>query len=206
MEDKPFTYPVAEIFQSVQFEGWRSGNPATFVRLSGCNLNCPFCDTDHTPKENLTPFEICTMVSRGAPGSPEVIITGGEPTIHNLRPLVMELKVRGFLVSVETNGLRLPSLVPLLEGGPKGRLIDWVTVSPKVPVLRDHLLRWADEVKYVVPVNEGLVYWEHPRVALQPEWGKEGAVDRCIELARKHIAEGARVKVSIQTHNYLGLR
>ncbi|WDU83038.1 7-carboxy-7-deazaguanine synthase QueE [Caloramator sp. Dgby_cultured_2] len=80
-------YRVNEIFHSVQGEGSYLGCPATFVRLSGCNLNCPWCDTDHSEKEFLTAKEIADRVEYE-----KVIITGGEPTIYDLEPLLLELK------------------------------------------------------------------------------------------------------------------
>lgn len=111
-------YLVNEIFYSLQGEGYYTGTPAVFLRLSGCNLRCPFCDTDHSASE---PMEIDTLVDRllGYP-SRHLVITGGEPSLQVDRLLIEVLHDAGFYVQIETNGTnRLPDN------------IDWVTCSPK---------------------------------------------------------------------------
>ncbi len=111
-------YLVNEIFYSLQGEGYYTGTPAVFLRLSGCNLRCPFCDTDHSASE---PMEIDTLVDRllGYP-SRHLVITGGEPSLQVDRLLIEVMHDAGFYVQIETNGTnRLPDN------------IDWVTCSPK---------------------------------------------------------------------------
>ncbi len=133
------TYPVNEMFFSVQGEGYYSGRPAVFIRLSGCNLACDFCDTDHTAKQEMTvdeikekalelfPLHSYEALRNGILSSAFCVITGGEPTIHNLEPLTTALKSCGFCIAVETNGTGNRQLLQLLRGG----FVDWVTVSPK---------------------------------------------------------------------------
>ncbi|MDY5084806.1 MAG: 7-carboxy-7-deazaguanine synthase QueE, partial [Prevotella sp.] len=77
------TYRVNDIFYSLQGEGHNAGRAAVFVRLSGCNLACPFCDTDFTSYETLTAAEIVGRVLALVPAGsvrPMVVLTGGEPT------------------------------------------------------------------------------------------------------------------------------
>jgi len=134
-------YRVNEIFHSVQGEGSYLGCPATFVRLSGCNLNCPWCDTDHSEKEFLTAEEIADRVEYE-----KVIITGGEPTIYDLEPLLLELKKRGKKTMLETNGTNPTDDIR--------HLLDWIVCSPKPEtnwIINERCL--FDELKYVVDGN-----------------------------------------------------
>jgi len=117
-------YPVNEIFFSVQAEGYWAGTPAIFVRLSGCNLSCPWCDTDHSKGVNMTPDEIMDQIEiAGGREVRRIVITGGEPTIHDLWPLLRALFDGGYYIHIETNGT-----------SPKLReysAVAWITVSPK---------------------------------------------------------------------------
>lgn len=128
--------PVNEIFYSLQGEGYHTGTPAVFVRLSGCNLRCPFCDTDHLPHKLMTVGEIATEVARHPAGA-IVVLTGGEPSLHPLAPLVDRLHADGRRVHIETNGTR-----------PVPPAIDWVTCSPKSASIPLALTR-CDELKVV---------------------------------------------------------
>ncbi|HUT62752.1 MAG TPA: 7-carboxy-7-deazaguanine synthase QueE, partial [Anaerolineae bacterium] len=97
-------YPVNEIFYSIQGEGRWAGSPAVFVRLAGCNLECSWCDTDHSTKENMTTGQVATSIcaelakknyfQNVAPL--QLVLTGGEPTIHDLEELLSRLKTYGF--------------------------------------------------------------------------------------------------------------
>ena len=113
---------VNEIFHSLQGEGHFTGMPAIFVRLSGCNLKCDFCDTDHQPYSEMTEESIVARVS--AYNATHVVITGGEPTMQLTATLVEMLHAAGKYVQIETNGT-IPLDDNLLNG------IDWITCSPK---------------------------------------------------------------------------
>lgn len=125
---------VNEIFYSLQGEGFHTGTPAVFVRLSGCNLRCDFCDTDFTASTPMTTERIVSEVSRYPART--VILTGGEPSLQNIAPLIHQLHQAGKKVHIETNGTR-----PLPDG------IDWITCSPK-PGAPLELTR-CDELKIV---------------------------------------------------------
>lgn len=155
-------YPVAEIFYSLQGEGFHSGRPAVFIRLAGCNLNCSFCDTDHTEKERLTPIQIRKRVAGFGlvvlQHNPLVVITGGEPTIHNLQPLCLELRTYfnkasiPLTIAIETNGTnpaQISELKALL-------ILDWVTISPKAMIKwDDEFVAGAEEANEIKVVDDG---------------------------------------------------
>ena len=73
---------INEIFYSLQGEGYHTGTPAVFIRFSGCNLKCPFCDTQHEDGILMSDEDIVTEVSRYPAAT--VILTGGEPSLWNL--------------------------------------------------------------------------------------------------------------------------
>lgn len=192
-------YPIVETFLSIQGEGARAGTLNHFIRLAGCNLRCPFCDTNFdTPSEHLSSDELVDRLNKTSPCK-SVVITGGEPFIHDLRPLVESLKISGYYVAVETNGSLLGSEATQDFSYP----IDWITVSPKTRIPHDILLFWASEVKYVIPDSERLVSWGINNIFLQPEWGKgEASVKRCMELIEQH----PNARLSVQIHKFINVR
>lgn len=135
---------VVGIWPTIQGEGPYAGTPATFVRLAGCNLECPGCDTDYTRGRKLyNPRDLFDMVR--ANGNNLVVITGGEPFRQNLHPFVRLLKYYMHTVQVETNGT-LP---------PTSKLIDSIVCSPKTPGVNPDLRRRINAWKYII--QEGKV-------------------------------------------------
>ena len=135
------TYKINEIFTSLQGEGNNLGKKVTFIRLAGCNLSCPWCDTNHDP---YTEYEIKDIIREIETSS--VIITGGEPTIHNLEPLLKELKKNNIWVGIETNGINNVDKIAYY--------IDYIAVSPKAATEANvTTLTLADEIRVV---NENL--------------------------------------------------
>lgn len=131
---------VNEIFYSIQGEGAHSGEAAIFLRLSGCNLRCPFCDTEHQSYQELSENEIIQEICKYP--AHLVVITGGEPTLQLTTSLVDKIHGIGKTVAVETNGTRV---VP-----PN---VDWITVSPKAIYVGDKgepIIKTAHEVKIVL--------------------------------------------------------
>ncbi|MDE6208014.1 MAG: 7-carboxy-7-deazaguanine synthase QueE [Muribaculaceae bacterium] len=114
------TYAVNEIFYSLQGEGFHTGTPAVFLRLSGCNRRCAFCDTDFSAATPMTAAAIAEACA--AFPARHIVVTGGEPLLQLDDALVSALKACGFFIQVETNG-SMPA--------PAG--VDWVTCSPKEP-------------------------------------------------------------------------
>src|SRR5699024_6322741 len=125
---------INEIFYSLQGEGYHTGIPAVFVRFSGCNLRCPFCDTQHEEGTLMSDEDIAMEVAKYS--TQVVILTGGEPGLWIDEKLVDALHHEGKYVCIETNGTCL-----LPEN------IDWVTCSPKEGAKIN--LDRIDEVKVV---------------------------------------------------------
>lgn len=114
-------YPVNEIFHSLQGEGFYQGRRATFLRLAKCNLACTFCDTDYHKGIDTDIREIVKQLESF--GCKSVILTGGEPTIYPLAPLLEALKTNGYWIAIESNGTNDLSIYRTL--------LDHITISPK---------------------------------------------------------------------------
>jgi 7-carboxy-7-deazaguanine synthase len=134
------TYKINEVFYSIQGEGMYTGFPAIFVRFSGCNKKCHFCDTPHQTYNLFTAEELIEEIREIESTCKRVILTGGEPLMQLDKVLVDLLHSNLYQIHIETNG----SIVPGFIGE-----IDWVTVSPKD---KDWELRFGNELKVV---NEG---------------------------------------------------
>lgn len=195
---------VNEIFYSLQGEGYWMGRPAVFVRLSGCNLKCPFCDTEHETYTELTEQEIIDIAT-GYPAR-HIVITGGEPTLQLSATLVHGLKRAGFYVQIETNG-SIEVADEILAG------VDWVTCSPKDA---DMKIGRVDELKVIFQSptdHERLAQFENDALqggsvlSLQPcDVGdavrNRGIVSNTIEYVKAHPAW----RLSLQTHKLLDIR
>ena len=189
-------YRVNEIFFSLQGEGFWTGTPMVFLRLSGCNLKCPFCDTDHSGFREMSATEIVAEVSEAGGACRKVCVTGGEPSLQLDKPLVEALHGAGFRIHMETNGTR-----KLPEG------IDWITLSPKadVPGLKGDgtvLLEKADEVKVVFQGADVEKWADFPAPwhFLQP-----CSCDNTEETVG-YIQRHPGWRLSIQTHKYLNIK
>ncbi len=141
-------YRLHAIFASLQGEGRNMGRPATFIRFSGCNLACSWCDTHKSERLQLSAYEIQREVDRL--GNRSVIVTGGEPSIQpDLDDLLLALKADGRWIALETNGVTAP---------PHPELFDYIAVSPKAQYAaryRDEtMLRRADEVRIVATSSD----------------------------------------------------
>lgn len=140
---------VHHIFDTIQGEGPFVGVPATFIRLAGCNLACPLCDTDYTStRTRLAPNDIVFYLQKlGHKPGRLVVITGGEPFRQNIGELVKTLLLEKYRVQIETNGT-------LYQDGPW----DWKNVtivcSPKTPVVDGRLRPFIHSYKYVAAAED----------------------------------------------------
>lgn len=115
-------YRINEIFYSLQGEGLYTGTAAVFIRFSGCNLACPFCDTEHQPFTRMERKDIIREIDRVCDGiRPALcVLTGGEPTLQVDPDLLETLRKRFKRIAIETNGTR-----DVISG------FDLITISPK---------------------------------------------------------------------------
>lgn len=216
-------YRVNEIFYTLQGEGAHSGIPAVFIRFSGCNLRCPWCDTEFT---DFTPMTAEQIVAEALdlydiPNERRkmIVLTGGEPSLQVDKPLIDALHAAGFYICIETNGTR-----PLPDG------IDWITCSPKEqslprnPSLVTHnplVLKQVNEVKVVFTGTYDPEIWRTCLQAehwmLQPlrytgEWLIEN-VDSWEDDRNDNLDDTVRYilshpfwRLSVQLHKIAGLR
>jgi organic radical activating enzyme len=135
---------VHSIFHTLQGEGPFAGEPAIFVRLAGCNLACPECDTDYTSaRERMLPQEVlhAATLQRGDSKTRLLVITGGEPFRQQLLPLIMTFLDAGWKVQIETNGT-------LFQPLPYNRIT--IVCSPKTGSINKELVPYITALKYVV--------------------------------------------------------
>lgn len=198
-ETLPFTngmtYRINEIFYSLQGEGFHTGCPAVFVRFAGCNLRCPFCDTDFSYSEPMTAVQIAEKVfAYSKHPDTLIVLTGGEPSLQVDDELINVLHTYNQTITIETNGTHA-----LPDG------IDWITVSPKAG--GKVVLTKADEVKIVLtdqPEKE-LQNWlktiQATKYFLQPCWKPDGTSN--VQDVVAYIRNHPEWRLSLQTHKYI---
>jgi len=195
-------YKVNEIFYSLQGEGYNTGTASVFIRLSGCNLHCAFCDTRHEEGTMMSLPEIVEQVMQ-FPKAPLIVLTGGEPSLWINDDFVMGLKqMTGKRIAIETNGTH-----PLPHG------IDWVTLSPKtgigdsgeVPVVLTH----CDELK-VVYLGQDLSQYDRIETThryLQPCWvSDEQQCCHNMQATVQAVLDHPEWRLSLQTHRILDIK
>ena len=216
-------YKVNEIFYTLQGEGAHMGIPAVFVRFSGCNLRCPWCDTEFTESKPMSTEDIIAEIQAlyDTPNDRRkmVVLTGGEPSLQVDKPLIDALHAAGFYICIETNGTRA-----LPEG------IDWITCSPKVESLQSSAishqaplaLKRVNEVKVVFTGTYDPEVWrgqlEAEHWMLQPlrytgEWLMMSGIDEWEDDRNDNLPETVRYilshpfwRLSVQIHKIAGLR
>jgi len=194
------TYPVMESFYTIQGEGHFQGHAAYFIRLGGCDVGCVWCDVKESwPIDTHPKVSIQQLIDQVKETPCKiVVITGGEPLMHDLNPLTKALQQAGFRTHIETSGV-----------GEWSGSWDWICFSPKKfkspnPIFYPKV----DELKIVV-YNKSDFKWaqtfvEHMpptcRLLLQPEWSKRDEISPYIV---DFVKENPQWNISIQTHKYL---
>ena len=195
-------YRVNSIFYSLQGEGRNTGRAAVFVRFAGCNLRCPFCDTEFDTFTEMSAEDIldaiCDYPSRF------IVLTGGEPTLQVDESFVDLLHRHGYEVAMESNGTR-----------PAPRNLDWLTVSPKTKGEWQEVSgeRLPDELKMVVDEYTDpeaflspLTSQPSPFLFLQP--CDTGDAERNAVIMRRcvaYIKSHPQWRLSLQTHKLIGI-
>lgn len=196
------TYPIMETFHTIQGEGSYTGHSAFFIRLGGCDVGCSWCDVkesweagDH-PSLSLNQLRSMVMDS----GAKIVIVTGGEPTMYDLRPLTEMLSEIGVRRHLESSG------VYEITGD-----WDWICFSPKkfkeplgwayeqshelkIVVLNKHDLKWAE--------GHAAKMGPQTKLYLQPEWSKSESM---VPLIMSYQQNNPKWILSLQTHKFIGV-
>jgi 7-carboxy-7-deazaguanine synthase len=201
MSNTPTTsYPVMEMFYSLQGEGYHQGKAAFFIRLAGCDVGCVWCDVKDSWDASKHPVLSIEEIVNSALAHPGrlAIVTGGEPLLHQLDPLTTALKAAGFQINIETSG-----------SSPMSGDWDWVCLSPKkfkAPLAEN--LPLASELKVVVFNNSDFDWAEaHAKqvspackLYLQPEWDKSAQMTpKVID----YIKANPQWELSAQLHKYI---
>lgn len=212
-------FPVNEIFESLQGEGFFAGRPVLFIRFQGCDIGCKFCDTKHAFKvapENRTDDiteilnkrysnERYTMIDQdhlinivlNDYKRDMVVLTGGEPFLYPIENLVYKLILAGLQVNIETSGTKKIDVVNSA----------WITLSPKNGTLSENF-RKADELKLIIGKpddikNYSTVFhlFENDRIFLQPESMSKSMTEFCIDKCMEH-----NFSLSVQIHKYIDVK
>ena len=201
------TLPVMESFYTLQGEGFHQGKAAYFIRLGGCDIGCVWCDVKESWDESKHPRrkieDIISEIESGSHSSgisPIVVVTGGEPLMHNLVDLTSQLRSKGYKTHIETSGAYS------LSGE-----WDWICLSPKkfkapLPDILPH----ANELKVVI-YNKSDFAWAEKYAALvssscmlylQPEWEK---ANEMTPLIIEYIKANPQWELSLQIHKYINV-
>jgi len=194
--------PVMEHFYTLQGEGFHQGRAAYFIRLGGCDVGCVWCDVKDSWDADKHPKYTIGQLVQEVKKTPTrlVVITGGEPLMHNLNALTSALKEAGVETNIETSGAH-----------PLSGHWDWICLSPKkfkepLPGILPH----ANELKVVV-FNKSDFDWAEKYAALvspscklylQPEWDKAAQVT---PLIIDYIKANPKWELSLQVHKYINV-
>jgi 7-carboxy-7-deazaguanine synthase len=195
-----------EHFYTLQGEGFHQGRAAYFVRLGGCDVGCVWCDVkdswDANAHPKMTVDEIVSTIKNNTPADKKglVVITGGEPLMHDLTQLTAALQAEGFETNIETSGAH-----------PLSGSWNWICLSPKkfkAPL--PSVVPFANELKVVI-FNKSDFEWAEKYAAqvspecklyLQPEWDKASTITPVII---EYIKQHPQWELSLQIHKYINV-
>ena len=195
-------YPIMEHFFTIQGEGTYSGRAAYFIRIAGCDVGCVWCDVKESwVKDQHTTMTIKEIIEKVTESKTDfVVITGGEPAMYDLRPLVDQLKSLGITIAIETSGC-----YPL-QGD-----VDWYCFSPKkFKAPCDEAYVRANELKVIINHPSDLEWankhaekvLDSCHLFLQPEWSK---TEKLLPLIISYVKGNLKWKISLQTHKYMNI-
>lgn len=229
--DKTDVYELHSVWRTIQGEGPFAGLPCVFVRLAGCNLQCPTCDTDYTSSRGVCDSKsIRELVDRLMPNG-LVVITGGEPFRQDMVTLVRTLtNDYHHKVQIETNGTYalanglMSILMDELWEDVESRSLS-IVVSPKTPTISQSVAHWSECFKYVlrdgeVDPDDGLPTqvlggykparppegYRHDAIYIQPEDQQNAFLNKRNERACIESCMKFGYRFSLQLHKHLGLQ
>jgi len=194
--------PVMESFYTIQGEGYHQGRAAYFIRLGGCDVGCFWCDVKDSWDADKHPKKVIDSLVAEVKQTPAeiVVITGGEPLMHNLDAFTGALQATGLKTHIETSG-----------SSPLSGSWDWICLSPKKfkePL--PEVIAAANELKVVI-YNKSDFDWAEKYAALvspqcklylQPEWSKAAAMT---PLMIDYIKANPKWELSLQIHKYINV-
>ena len=190
---------VKQIFYSLQGEGGRQGAASIFIRLSGCNLNCDFCDTDFSSGEKMSLGQILLIIKQFP--CRWIVWTGGEPTLQLTDKCLQFFKLAGFLQAIESNGCK-----------PLSKLLDYTVISPKketIDFLQEINSR-VDEIRMPIRKGDSILLIKSLPIAdyffLSPIFTENQAetkanIDYCVEQVKQY----PEWRLSLQMHKWIGI-
>ncbi|MCC6635993.1 MAG: 4Fe-4S cluster-binding domain-containing protein [Chitinophagaceae bacterium] len=201
-----------ESFYTLQGEGFYTGAAAYFIRLAGCDVGCVWCDVKESWNANEHPkYSVNDIIEKvlievnyhsisNKTNLPIIVITGGEPLMHNLNELTKALQQKGFKTNIETSGSSA------LSGS-----WNWICLSPKKfkPPIKENIVL-ANELKIIVYNKQDFKWAEsyakqvnsHCKLYLQPEWSKRELIT---PLIVEYIKLNPQWQLSLQTHKYINV-
>jgi len=189
---------VAEYFYSLQGEGFRAGHPSIFIRLTGCDLACGFCDTEFESGKEMSVQELLAIIQQWP--CKWIVWTGGEPMLQLTEAITLFFNAQGYQQAIETNGNHRIDRERMW--------FDWITCSPKVAehVLEKNFPQGVDELRYVR--HSGQPGVPKPRIEAKNKYlspifdgatPNEKNLRHCIQLC----LDNPEWKLSLQTHKIL---
>ena len=202
LEDIVTQLPVMESFYTIQGEGFYQGRAAYFIRLGGCDVGCVWCDVKDSWDASKHPQVNINELVKQVKSTPAelVVVTGGEPLLHNLTTLTNKLQAAGLQTNMETSG-----------SSPLSGSWDWICLSPKkfkAPL--PEVVPFANELKIIV-FNKTDFKWGEEFAAqvspncklyLQPEWSKS---EEITALIVDYIKANPKWELSLQLHKYINV-
>jgi len=195
--------PLMEDFDSIQGEGFHQGKPAYFIRLGGCDINCPWCDVpeswEASDHKNINPQQLLENLVESK--AEIVIITGGEPLMYDLTDLTDFVHSLAKKTHLETAGAHT------LTGN-----WDWICISPKrFKKVNPDIISKANELKVVISRENDFRFAEkHAKMCnsnchfyLQPEWDVN---EELMPSMINYVKENSKWRLTLQIHKYLGVR
>ena len=189
---------VNEIFYSLQGEGGRQGEASIFIRLSGCNLNCNFCDTEFETGENMNTGQIISSIKKYP--CHWIVWTGGEPTLQLNDEILSFFKREGYLQAIESNGSqKLSELLDYTVVSPKGnpeyvKKINFEVDEIRLPVQKD------DQIPSIDSLPDAKYYFLSP-IFDTNEKKTQANIAFCVNYIKQH----PEWRLSLQIHKLIGI-